>query len=54
MRVRKIQRAAKAAFTEDTEVSAAMQVPLGGLGGPGGFELGGLGASSAAKLCGDF
>ena len=32
-RVRKIQRAAKAAFTEDTELSAAMQVPLGGLGG---------------------
>ncbi|MDY4853655.1 MAG: hypothetical protein SO188_12730, partial [Prevotella sp.] len=29
----KIQRAAKAAFTEDTELSAAMQVPLGGLGG---------------------
>ena len=38
-RVRKIQRAAKAAFTEDTELSAAMQVPLGGLGGlgAGGF-----------------
>ena len=33
--MRKIQRAAKAAFTEDTELSAAMQVPLGGLGGPG-------------------
>ena len=32
--MRKIQRAAKAAFTEDTELSAAMQVPLGGLGGP--------------------
>ena len=32
-RERKIQRAAKAAFTEDTELSAAMQVPLGGLGG---------------------
>ena len=31
--MRKIQRAAKAAFTEDTELSAAMQVPLGGLGG---------------------
>ena len=38
--MRKIQRAAKAAFTEDTELSAAMQVPLGGLGG---FGLGGLG-----------
>ena len=37
--MRKIQRAAKAAFTEDTELSAAMQVPLGGLGGlgAGGF-----------------
>ena len=33
--MRKIQRAAKAAFTEDTELSAAMQVPLGGLGGWG-------------------
>ena len=33
--MRKIQRAAKAAFTEDTELSAAMQVPLGGLGGLG-------------------
>ena len=33
LRVRKIQRAAKATFTEDTEFSAAMQVPLGGLGG---------------------
>ena len=31
--MRKIQRAAKATFTEDTEFSAAMQVPLGGLGG---------------------
>ena len=31
--MRKIQRAAKAAFTENTELSAAMQVPLGGLGG---------------------
>ena len=31
--MRKIQRAAKAAFTEDTALSAAMQVPLGGLGG---------------------
>ena len=37
--MRKIQRAAKAAFTEDTELSAAMQVPLGGLGG---FGLGGF------------
>ena len=33
--MRKIQRAAKAAFTEDTELSAAMQIPLGGLGGRG-------------------
>ena len=36
--MRKIQRAAKAAFTEDTELSAAMQVPLGGLGGAGDFR----------------
>ena len=43
-RVRKIQRAAKAAFTEDTELSAAMQVPLGGLGGLGAF-------SAAMALC---
>ena len=54
-RVRKIQRAAKAAFTEDTELSAAMQVPLGGLGGLRARGIrGALGASSAAKLCGDF
>ena len=41
--MRKIQRAAKAAFTEDTELSAAMQVPLGGLGGLRARGIRGLG-----------
>ena len=41
--MQKIQRAAKAAFTEDTEFSAAMQVPLGGLGGLGVSGSGGWG-----------
>ena len=38
-RERKIQRAAKAAFTKDTELSAAMQVPLGGFRGASAAKL---------------